>query len=140
MRARDMDRRQATVDAADRRRVLHVAAAMSAVAAGGPRGPMKGAPPTPAVKRPRRNPRGVLHVAAAMSAVAAVDPRGQVNGSYQPRSIKRQRRTASAVEQLERQILAILEEDHPQSIRHCFYRLTDPRLPEPVEKSVRLPA
>src|SRR3954452_5151340 len=99
MRAGDMDRRQATVAAADRRRVLHGA--------------------------------------AAMSAVAAVDPRGQVHGSYPPRSIKRQRRTASAVEQLERRIRAILEEDHPQSIRHCFYRLTDPRLPEPVEKSER---
>jgi hypothetical protein len=34
-----------------------------------------------------------------------------------------------------RQILDVLEDDHPQSIRHVFYRLTDPRLPEPVAKS-----
>ena len=39
------------------------------------------------------------------------------------------------MEQLERQILDVLEEDHPQSIRHVFYRLTDPRLPEPVDKT-----
>ena len=39
------------------------------------------------------------------------------------------------MEQLERQILEVLEADHPQSVRHCFYRLTDPRLPESVEKS-----
>ena len=47
----------------------------------------------------------------------------------------RQRRTREQTEQLERQILDVLTLDHPQSIRHCFYRLTDPRLPEPVPKS-----
>jgi hypothetical protein len=31
----------------------------------------------------------------------------------------------------------VLRADHPQSVRHVFYRLTDPRLPEPVEKSER---
>jgi hypothetical protein len=31
----------------------------------------------------------------------------------------------------------VLTEDHPQSVRHVFYRMTDPRLPEPVEKSDR---
>jgi hypothetical protein len=31
----------------------------------------------------------------------------------------------------------VLAADHPQSVRHCFYRMTDPRLPEPVEKSDR---
>ncbi len=36
---------------------------------------------------------------------------------------------------LEQQILAVLEADHPQSVRHVFYRMTDPRLPEPVEKT-----
>ena len=29
----------------------------------------------------------------------------------------------------------VLREDHPQSVRHVFYRMTDPRLEEPVEKS-----
>ena len=45
------------------------------------------------------------------------------------------RRTAAQVEQLERQIVEVLEEDNPQSVRHVFYRMTDPRLPEPVEKT-----
>ena len=45
------------------------------------------------------------------------------------------RRTAAQVEQLERQIFEVLEEDNPQSVRHVFYRMTDPRLPEPVEKT-----
>ena len=49
--------------------------------------------------------------------------------------IKRQRRTRDEVEQLERQILDILEQDHPQSVRHVFYRLTDPRLLEPVPRT-----
>lgn len=51
--------------------------------------------------------------------------------------IKRKRRTKAQVEQLERQIYEVLETDHPQSVRHVFYRMTDPRLPEPVEKSER---
>jgi len=50
---------------------------------------------------------------------------------------RRPRRTAAQVEQLERQILAELRADHPQSVRHVFYRMTDPRLPESVEKSER---
>jgi hypothetical protein len=29
----------------------------------------------------------------------------------------------------------VLRADRPQSVRHLFYRMTDPRLPEPVEKS-----
>src|SRR5262249_41927173 len=49
----------------------------------------------------------------------------------------RARRTKARVEQLEKQVVELLEEDHPQSIRHIFYRMTDPRLPEPVEKSER---
>lgn len=57
--------------------------------------------------------------------------------TYRARTIKRTRRTRAAVEQLDRQILDVLREDHPQSTRHVFYRMTDPRLPEPVEKSER---
>ena len=45
------------------------------------------------------------------------------------------RRTAEQVEQLERQIYEVLALDRPQSVRHVFYRLTDPRLPEPVDKT-----
>jgi hypothetical protein len=53
---------------------------------------------------------------------------------YPAGPIKRRRGTRDQIEQLERQIVAVLEEDHPQSVRHVFYRMTDPRLPEPVEK------
>lgn len=55
--------------------------------------------------------------------------------TYQAGRIKRARRTAAQVGQLEQQILDVLAEDHPQSVRHVFYRMTDPRLPEPVEKT-----
>jgi hypothetical protein len=54
---------------------------------------------------------------------------------YRAGTIKRVRRTKAAVEQLDAQILEVLADDHPQSVRHVFYRMTDPRLPEPVEKS-----
>ena len=47
----------------------------------------------------------------------------------------RSRRTKAQIEQLRRQMVAVLAADHPQSIRHVFYRMTDPRLPEPVKKS-----
>lgn len=57
--------------------------------------------------------------------------------SYQPRTIKRARRTKPQIQQLERQIYKVLDEDRPQSVRHVFYRMTDPRLPEPVEKTER---
>lgn len=58
-----------------------------------------------------------------------------VKDTYPACRIKRRRRTAAQVEQLDTQILDVLREDHPQSVRHVFYRMTDPRLPEPVEKS-----
>ena len=54
---------------------------------------------------------------------------------YEAGPLRRRRRTAAAVEQLEQQILDVLAADHPQSVRHVFYRMTNPRLPEPVEKS-----
>src|SRR5215207_11767179 len=54
---------------------------------------------------------------------------------YRPCPIKRRRRTGAQIDQLESQILDVLVEDHPQSVRHVFYRMTNPRLPEPVEKT-----
>ncbi len=48
---------------------------------------------------------------------------------------ERRRRTKAQIAQLRRQMYEVLEQDHPQSVRHVFYRMTDPRLPEPVEKS-----
>ena len=56
---------------------------------------------------------------------------------YRTRTIKRQRRTRAEIEQLDRQIFEVLRLDQPQSVRHVFYRMTDPNLPEPVEKSER---
>ena len=49
--------------------------------------------------------------------------------------MKPTRRSKDQIAQLEAQIMDVLREDHPQSVRHVFYRMTDPRLPEPVEKS-----
>lgn len=56
---------------------------------------------------------------------------------YRAGTIKSKRRTKAQIEQLDNQILEVLQADHPQSVRHVFYRMTDPRLPEPVEKSER---
>ena len=47
----------------------------------------------------------------------------------------RRRRTRDQVGQLQGQIMDVLRGDHPQSVRHVFYRMTNPRLPEPVEKT-----
>jgi hypothetical protein len=46
----------------------------------------------------------------------------------------RKKLTGDDKEQLRQQIIDVLRQDHPQSIRHVFYRLTDPRLPVPVSK------
>lgn len=56
---------------------------------------------------------------------------------YRASTLKRTRRTDAQIDQLDQQIISVLEQDHPQSVRHIFYRMTDPRLPEPVEKSDR---
>ncbi len=48
---------------------------------------------------------------------------------------RRRRRTRAQIERLREQIAAVLVSDHPQSVRHVFYRMTDPRLPESVEKT-----
>ena len=56
---------------------------------------------------------------------------------YQASSVKRRRRTRDQVEQLDTQIMKALQADHPQSIRHTFYLMTNPRLAEPVEKADR---
>lgn len=54
---------------------------------------------------------------------------------YRASPIKRRKRTRAQTAQLEQQIMEVLEADHPQSIRHVFYHMTNPRLPEPVDKS-----
>jgi hypothetical protein len=48
---------------------------------------------------------------------------------------KRRRRTHTQSTTLIKQIYFALEEDHPQSTRHVFYQMTNPRLAEPVEKT-----
>ena len=57
------------------------------------------------------------------------------NLTYGASTIKRIRRTGAQVAQLDTQIVEVLADDHPQSVRHVYYRMTDPRLPEPVEKT-----
>ena len=47
----------------------------------------------------------------------------------------RQRFTKSEVEQLERQIYDYVEGTRPVSVRHVYYRMTDPGLPVHVEKT-----
>ena len=47
----------------------------------------------------------------------------------------RKRRTKLQTEILDNQILSELSIRHPQSVRHVFYRMTDPRLEEPVPKT-----
>jgi hypothetical protein len=47
----------------------------------------------------------------------------------------RRRRTKSEVDDLRATLRALLEADHPQSVRHVFYLITDPRLTCAVEKS-----
>lgn len=54
---------------------------------------------------------------------------------YRASTLKRVRRTNAQIEQLDQQIIDVLRADHPQSVRHVFYCMTDPRLPHPVEKS-----
>ena len=49
--------------------------------------------------------------------------------------MSRRRRTKAQVATLERQLFEVCEADHPVSVRHCFYRVTNPRLAEPVEKT-----
>lgn len=60
-----------------------------------------------------------------------------MNAVYRASTIKRERRSQKRMDLLDAQIIAVLSEDHPQSVRHVFYRMTDPRLSEPVEKSDR---
>lgn len=55
--------------------------------------------------------------------------------TYDTSPLKQKRRTKNQIEQLRSQILDVLSQDYPQSVRHIFYRMTDPTLPEPVEKS-----
>ena len=45
------------------------------------------------------------------------------------------RRSKARMDQLRRQLQALLEADHPQSVRQVFFRMTDPGLPEPVARS-----
>ena len=47
----------------------------------------------------------------------------------------RRRRTKAQLEQIDNQIVRILQFDNPQSLRHVFYRLTDPRLTEPSREN-----
>lgn len=86
--------------------------------------------------RKRRSPHEAGHIESACLGGRADSTRSKKR-VYGARTIKRDRRTHERLAQLDRQILDVLAEDHPQSVRHVFYRMTDPRLVEPVEKSQR---
>ena len=47
----------------------------------------------------------------------------------------RKRRTKEELAKLDDRIVAVLEVDHPQSVRHVFYRMTDPTGPVSVPKT-----
>ena len=47
----------------------------------------------------------------------------------------RNRATKAEIAILDRQIIEVLADDHPQSVRHVFYRMTNPRLTVPVPKT-----
>ena len=51
---------------------------------------------------------------------------------------RQDRRTKARTQLLDEQIIAVLREDHPQSVRHVFYRMTDPRLGEPDQELRRV--
>ena len=61
-----------------------------------------------------------------------VAPAARHKRVYQASRLKRTRRTKLQVEH--QQIIDALERDHPQSVRHVFYLMTNPRLPESVPK------
>lgn len=47
----------------------------------------------------------------------------------------RKRRTKAEIEAIDEAIIAVLSEDNPQSVRHVFYRLTDPNMRGSVPKT-----
>ncbi len=49
--------------------------------------------------------------------------------------MNRRRRTIKQLDTLDEQLIEVLRADRPQSVRHLFYRMTDPRLAEPVDKT-----
>ena len=48
---------------------------------------------------------------------------------------KRSRWSKADLAQLDRQIVDALDKSRPQSVRHVFYLMTNPRLPRPVDKT-----
>lgn len=48
---------------------------------------------------------------------------------------KRNRITKADMALLDQQLIDVLDQDRPQSVRHLFYRMTDPRLPYSVQKT-----
>jgi hypothetical protein len=48
-----------------------------------------------------------------------------MNTVYRASTLKRIRRTNDQIELLDQQIFDVLEADHPQSVRHVFYRMAE---------------
>ena len=55
--------------------------------------------------------------------------------SYGAGTANRSRATQAELALLHDQIVSVLAEDHPQSVRHVYYRMTNPRLLFPVPKT-----
>jgi len=55
--------------------------------------------------------------------------------SYGAGTANRSRATQKQLALLQDQIVSVLAEDHPQSVRHVYYRMTNPRLLYPVPKT-----
>src|SRR5690554_1967144 len=85
--------------------------------------------PLPCKTRPELHPLEALRYSSLGSR------QGGSGMIYRPSTIKRKRRTKAQIDQLDNQICEALAQHHPQSIRHVFYLMTNPRLPEPVEKT-----
>ena len=64
--------------------------------------------------------------------LAAVEAAQRTKGR---RTVNRRRRTIKQLDTLDEQLIEVLRADRPQSVRHLFYRMTDPRLAEPVDKT-----
>lgn len=80
-------------------------------------------------------PEGAVNALVTMQAGSSGKPPGRKPSPPAASPGRRRRRTKRQIEQLHEQMIDVLQADHPQSVRHVFYRMTDPRLPEPVEKT-----
>jgi hypothetical protein len=73
------------------------------------------------------------------SAARAAPQAASKESVYRTSRLRRTRRTKLQVERLDQLIIDALQRDHPHSVRHVFYRMTNPRFPEHVPKDTGYP-